>query len=96
MCVLTCTVYCHALSWCESAKAAKVLEIDRHSVMAIAGSPAIAWKMARILEHSFQFYRRSQLQEMSVEGKVSALVEVVAINGFSSEFYDFIEKGFFS
>ena len=38
-------------------RADKVLEIDRHSVMAIAGSPAIAWEMARILEHSFQFYR---------------------------------------
>jgi len=54
-------------------RADKVLEIDRHSVMAIAGSPAIAWEMARILEHSFQFYRRSQLQEMSVEGKVRTL-----------------------
>jgi hypothetical protein len=51
-------------------RADKVLEIDRHSVMAIAGSPAIAWEMARILEHAFQFFRRSQLQEMSVEGKV--------------------------
>src|ERR1700730_19277991 len=38
-------------------RADRVLEIDRNSVMAIAGSPAIAWEMARILEHSFQFYR---------------------------------------
>src|SRR5271165_7402844 len=30
-------------------RADKVLEIDRHSVIAIAGSPAIAWEMARIL-----------------------------------------------
>ena len=29
----------------------KVLEIDRHSVMAIAGVPATAYEMARILEH---------------------------------------------
>src|ERR1700730_9431531 len=47
-------------------RADKVLEIDRHSVMAIAGSPAIAWEMARILEHSFQFYRRCPRPEMSV------------------------------
>jgi len=61
-------------------RADKVLEIDRHSVMAIAGSPAIAWEMARILEHSFQFYRRSQLQEMSVEGKVRTLSKLLRDN----------------
>src|SRR5260370_41555501 len=48
--------------------------------MAIAGSPATAWEMARILEHSFQFYRRSQLQEMSVEGKVRALSKLLRDN----------------
>jgi proteasome beta subunit len=48
--------------------------------MAIAGSPATAWEMARILEHSFQFYRRSQLQEMSVEGKVRALSKLLREN----------------
>ena len=36
-------------------RADKVLEIDRHSVMAIAGVPATAWEMARVIEHSFQF-----------------------------------------
>src|ERR1700722_2766827 len=61
-------------------RADKVLEIDRHSVMAIAGSPATAWEMARILEHSFQFYRRSQLQEMSVDGKVRALSKLLRDN----------------
>jgi len=48
--------------------------------MAIAGSPAIAWEMARILEHSFQFYRRYQLHEMSVEGKVRALSKLLRDN----------------
>jgi proteasome beta subunit len=61
-------------------RADKVLEIDRHSLMAIAGSPATAWEMARVLEHSFQFYRRSQLQEMSVEGKVRALSKLLRDN----------------
>ena len=32
----------------------KVLEIDRHSVMAIAGVPATAYEMVRVLEHSFK------------------------------------------
>src|SRR5436190_8801498 len=48
-------------------RADKVLEIDRHSIMAIAGVPATAWEMARVLEHSFQYFRRTQLQEMSVD-----------------------------
>ena len=34
-------------------RADKVLEIDRRSIMAIAGVPATAWEMARVLEHSF-------------------------------------------
>ncbi len=61
-------------------RADKVLEIDRTSVMAIAGSPAAAWEMARVLEHSFQFYRRSQLQELSTEGKVRALSKLLRDN----------------
>ncbi|HWL54582.1 MAG TPA: proteasome subunit alpha [Chthoniobacteraceae bacterium] len=61
-------------------RADKVLEIDRLSVMAIAGVPATAWEMARMLEHSFQFYRRSQLQEMSLDGKVRALSKLLRDN----------------
>ena len=61
-------------------RADKVLEIDRHSVMAIAGVPATAWEMARVLEHSFQFYRRTQLQEMSTGGKVRALSKLLRDN----------------
>jgi proteasome beta subunit len=61
-------------------RADKVLEIDSHSVMAIAGVPATAWEMARVLEHSFQYYRRTQLQEMSVGGKVRALSKLLRDN----------------
>ena len=61
-------------------RADKVLEIDRHSLMAIAGVPATAWEMARTLEHSFQFYRRSQLQELSMDGKVRALSKLLRDN----------------
>src|SRR4029077_572141 len=65
-------------------RADKVLEIDRHSIMAIAGVPATAWAMARVLEHSFQFFRRTQLQEMSVDGKVRALSKLLRDNfGFA-------------
>jgi len=61
-------------------RADKVLEIDRHSIMAIAGVPATAWEMARVLEHSFQYFRRTQLQEMSVNGKVRALSKLLRDN----------------
>jgi proteasome beta subunit len=61
-------------------RADKVLEIDRHSLMAIAGVPATAWEMARVLEHSFQYYRRTQLQEMSLDGKVRALSKLLRDN----------------
>ncbi|MGB9474355.1 MAG: proteasome subunit alpha [Candidatus Udaeobacter sp.] len=61
-------------------RADKVLEIDRNSIMAIAGVPATAWEMARVLEHSFQYFRRTQLQEMSVDGKVRALSKLLRDN----------------
>jgi proteasome beta subunit len=58
----------------------KVLEIDRFSVLAIAGVPATAFEMARILEHSFKYYRRSQLQDLSFEGKLRALSTLLKNN----------------
>src|SRR2546423_1451717 len=61
-------------------RADKVLEIDQHSIMAIAGVPATAWEMARVLEHSLQYFRRTQLQEMSVGGKVRALSKLLRDN----------------
>ncbi len=58
----------------------KVLELDRYSVMAIAGVPATAYEMARVLEHSFKYYRRSQLQDLSFEGKLRALSNLLKEN----------------
>ncbi len=58
----------------------KVLEIDRYSVMAIAGVPATAYEMVRILEHSFKYYRRTQLQELSFEGKLRAVSKLLKEN----------------
>lgn len=58
----------------------KVLEIDRYSVMAIAGVPATAYEMVRILEHSFKYYRRTQLRELSFEGKLRALSKLLKEN----------------
>jgi len=58
----------------------KVLEVDRFSVLAIAGVPATAFEMARVLEHSFKYYRRSQLQDLSFEGKLRALSTLLKNN----------------
>lgn len=61
-------------------RAEKLLQIDEYSVMAIAGSPAMAYEMARVLEHSFQYFRRSQLQELSLEGKLRTLSRLIREN----------------
>jgi len=58
----------------------KVLDLDRHSAMAIAGVPATAFEMARVLDHSFKYYRRSQLQELSFEGKLRAVSKLLRDN----------------
>jgi len=58
----------------------KVLELDRYSVLAIAGVPATAFEMARVLAHSFKYYRRSQLQDLSFEGKLRALSTLLKNN----------------
>jgi len=49
-------------------------------VLAISGSPAIAYELARILENSFKYYRRSQLQELSLEGKLRMLSKLLRDN----------------
>lgn len=58
----------------------KVLEVDAHSLLAIAGVPAMAFEMARILQTSFEYYRRSQLQELSLAAKVRALARLLREN----------------
>ena len=61
-------------------RADKVLIIDDEAVMAIAGSPAVAWDIARMLEMSVQYYRRSQLQGLSLDGKVRTLSRLLRQN----------------
>ena len=63
-----------------SDKTEKILELDSHSLMAIAGSPATAFEMGRTLQTSFEFYRRSQLQSMSLPAKIRALSQLLRNN----------------
>jgi proteasome beta subunit len=63
-----------------SDKTEKILELDSHSLMAIAGVPAAAFEMARTLQTTFEYYRRSQLQAMSLAAKVRALSKLLRDN----------------
>ena len=63
-----------------SDKTEKILELDSHSLMAIAGAPGAAFEMARTLQTTFEFYRRSQLQAMSLSAKTRALSKLLRDN----------------
>jgi proteasome beta subunit len=58
----------------------KVIEIDSTSLLAIAGVPATAFEMARVLQTSFEYYRRSQLQALSLPARVRALARLLRDN----------------
>src|SRR5580692_1470757 len=58
----------------------KIIEIDATSLLAIAGVPATAFEMARVLQTSFEYYRRSQLQPLSLPARVRALARLLHDN----------------
>lgn len=58
----------------------KVIELDSTSLLAIAGVPATAFEMARVLQTSFEYYRRSQLQPLSLPARVRALARLLREN----------------
>jgi proteasome beta subunit len=59
-------------------RAEKVLPIDDFTLLAISGSFARALEVVRYLRHSFKYFERSQLQPMSLDGKLSELARVIA------------------
>jgi proteasome beta subunit len=61
-------------------KVDKVIDIDATSILAIAGVPATAFEMARVMQTSFEYYRRSQLQPLSLPAKVRALARLLREN----------------
>lgn len=61
-------------------RAEKVLALDDHTLIAIAGSYAKAMEVVRYLRHSFKYFARTQLQEMSLDGKVSEVARAIASN----------------
>lgn len=61
-------------------KAEKVLPLDEHTLMAISGSFSRAMEFARYLRHAFKYYERSQLQVMSLDGKLNEIGRLMAGN----------------
>lgn len=58
----------------------KILSLDDHTLVAISGSFAKAIEIARFLRHSFKYYSRSQLQPMSLEGKLAEMTKALVQN----------------
>lgn len=61
-------------------QADKVMALDDHMVVAISGAFARAVESIRYLKHSFAYYRRSVLHEMSLEGKLAEISRALAGN----------------
>jgi proteasome beta subunit len=55
----------------------KILRLDDYTLISIAGSYAQAAEAVRYLNHSLKYYARSQLQEMSLEGKLAMVSRVL-------------------
>lgn len=61
-------------------QAEKVMSLDDHTVVAISGSFARSIEICRFLKHSFKYYRRAVLQELSLEGKLAEITRSLAGN----------------
>lgn len=61
-------------------RAEKVLPLDDYTLIAISGSFARAMEIVRYLKHAFKYYARRELQEMSLDGKVSEVSRAIAGN----------------
>jgi proteasome beta subunit len=61
-------------------RAEKILPLDDHTLIAISGSFAKAIEISRYLRHAFKYYERSQLQPMSLEGKLAEMTRRIEGN----------------
>jgi len=61
-------------------KAEKILSLDDYTLMAISGSFSKAMEIVKYLRHAFKYYERSQLQPMSLDGKLGELGKVISNN----------------
>lgn len=61
-------------------KAEKILSVDDYTLIAISGSFSKAMEIVRYLRHAYRYFERSQLQPMSLDGKLSELGKVISGN----------------
>lgn len=61
-------------------RADKILALDEYTLIAIAGAYGRALEIVRYLRHAFKYYARSQLQPMSLDGKLQEVSRVLASN----------------
>jgi proteasome beta subunit len=61
-------------------RAEKVLALDDYTLLSISGSFSKAVELVRYLRHAFKYYERSQLQTMSLDGKLNELGRLIAGN----------------
>lgn len=61
-------------------RAEKILSLDDSTLVAISGSFARSVEIARYLKHAFKYYARTQLQELSLEGKLMEVTRALSGN----------------
>jgi proteasome beta subunit len=61
-------------------QADKIMSLDDRTVVAISGSFARSIEVCRMLKHSFKYYERMYLTEMSADGKVQEVSRALANN----------------
>jgi len=61
-------------------RADKIIALDDSTLMAISGSFARSVEIARYLRHAFKYYSRTQLQDLSLEGKLQEVTRALSSN----------------
>jgi proteasome beta subunit len=61
-------------------QAEKIFPLDDTTVVAISGAFARSVEICRFLKHSFKYYKRTVLHEMSLEGKLTEISRALAGN----------------
>lgn len=61
-------------------RAEKIMPLDDTTLIAISGSFARSIEIVRYLKHAFKYYARTQLQDLSLEGKLQEVTRALANN----------------
>jgi proteasome beta subunit len=61
-------------------RADKIMPLDDYTLVAISGSYARSIEIVRYLKHAFKYYARTQLQELSLEGKLQEVTRALSGN----------------